>query len=89
MCGRRRNGLRLRMMDTRCSGCVRRQGCRMKVQRWRRGTACSGKQGRGLVSKAEAPLEVGAPWGWVYDMQGAGLTEIDGNYLVITLFSLW
>ena len=26
-----------------------------------------------MVSEAEAPLEVGAPWGWDYGMSGAGL----------------
>ena len=36
---------------------------------------CGGRQGRGLVSEAEAPLEVGAPWGWGYDMSGAGLAD--------------
>ena len=28
-----------------------------------------------MVSKAEAPLEVGAPWGLGYDMSGARLAD--------------
>ena len=38
-------------------------------------TVGGGRQGRGLVSEAEAPLDVGAPWGWGYDMSGAGLAD--------------
>ena len=47
----------------------------MGGQRCSRGTMCGGQQGRGLVREDEAPLEVGAPWGWVYDMSGAGLAD--------------
>ena len=36
---------------------------------------CGGRRGRRLVREAEAPLEVGAPWGWGYDMSGAGLVD--------------
>ena len=36
---------------------------------------CGGRQGRGLVSKTEAPLEFGAPWGWGYDMLEARLAD--------------
>ena len=75
MCDGRGHGLRLGLMDTCWSRCVRRRGCRMGVQRWRRGTVCGGKQGRGLVREAETPLGVGAPWGWGYDMLGAGLAD--------------
>ena len=39
---------------------------------WRRGTGFSWRYGLGLVSEAEAPFEVGAPWGWEYGMSGAG-----------------
>ena len=53
---------------------MRRRGCLKGAQGWRRVTGCGGQQGRGLVSEAEVPLEVGAPWGWGYGMSGAGLT---------------
>ena len=36
---------------------------------------CGGRWGRQLVREAEAPLEVGAPWGWGYDMSLAGLAD--------------
>ena len=28
-----------------------------------------------MLKEAEAPLEVGAPWGWGYDILGAGLAD--------------
>ena len=36
---------------------------------------CDGRRGRWLVREAKAPLAVGTPWGWGYDMSGAGLAE--------------
>ena len=38
-------------------------------------TVYGGQQGRGLVREAEAPLEVGAPWGWGYGMSGEVLAD--------------
>ena len=37
---------------------------------------CGGRQVRGLVSKAEAPLEVVSPWGCGYYISGAGLADL-------------
>ena len=39
---------------------------------WILGTGCGLRWGLGVVSEAEAPLEVGTPWGWEYGKLGVG-----------------
>ena len=67
MCVGRRRGLRVWLIVAHWSGCGRQWGCLM----WRLETGCGLQWGIGVVSEAEAPLEVGDPWGWECGMSGA------------------